>query len=99
LSAFRDDIDQFGELDAAVVTVNPASVAAHERWAAKMGFNFPLLSDPDRQVCAAYQVLKENGKSVQRTVYIVDKQGVIRYAKQGMPPDSELLEVLRGLQG
>jgi peroxiredoxin Q/BCP len=63
-----------------------------KRWAAKMGFNFPLLSDLDRQV------LKENGKSVQRTVYIVDKQGIIRYARQGMPPDSELLEVLRGLE-
>jgi len=63
-----------------------------------MGFDFPLLSDPDRRVCAAYQVLKENGKSVQRTVYIVDQQGIIRYAQQGMPPDSELLDVLRGLQ-
>lgn len=78
--------------------MNPASVEAHERWAAKKGFNFPLLSDPDRHVCAAYHVLKANGKSVQRTVYIIDQDGIIRYAKQGMPPDSELLEVLRGLQ-
>lgn len=49
-------------------------------------------------MCAAYHVLKANGKSVQRTVYIIDKEGIIRYAKQGMPPDSELLEALRGLQ-
>jgi peroxiredoxin Q/BCP len=98
MSAFRDDIDQFGELDAAIITVNPASVDAHERWADSKGFNFPLLSDPDRQVCAAYGALKENGKSVQRTVYIIDKDGIIRYAKQGLPPDSELLKVLQGLQ-
>ena len=78
--------------------MNPASVKAHERWADSKGFNFPLLSDPHRQVCAAYGVLKANGKSVQRTVYIIDKNGIIRYAKQGLPPDSELLEVLRGLQ-
>ena len=81
-----------------MIAVNPASVEAHERWAGSKGFNFPLLSDPVRQVCAAYGVLKENGRSVQRTVYIIDKEGIIRYAKQSLPPDSELLEVLRGLE-
>ncbi len=48
-------------------------------------------------MAAAYGVLPEGGKRNQRTVVIVDKSGVIRYYQQGMPADSELLEVLRKL--
>lgn len=36
-------------------------------------------------------------KGIQRTVYIVDKQGIIRYARRGLPPDEELLDCLRQL--
>jgi peroxiredoxin len=48
-------------------------------------------------VTRAYNALKEDGKSVQRTVYIIDKTGKIRYAKQGMPSDQELLETLKSM--
>ncbi len=64
-----------------------------------MGFPFPLLSDAQREVATLYRALKEDGKSIQRTVYIIDKGGTIRYAKRGMPSNGELLEVLRGLEG
>jgi len=57
----------------------------------------PLLVDEGGKVAAAYGVLPEGGKRNQRTVVIVDKSGVIRYYQQGMPADSELLEVLRKL--
>lgn len=60
-------------------------------------FNFRLLSDSEYSVTKAYNALKENGQSVQRTVYVIDKAGKIRYAKQGMPSDEELLETLKGL--
>ena len=43
----------------------------------------------------AYQALKPNGKSIQRTVLILDREGTIRYVKQGMPKDSDLLDTLR----
>ena len=48
--------------------------------------------DADRSVSQAYDVLKWQGRSINRTVVIVDKEGVIRYLKRGMPADSELLE-------
>jgi peroxiredoxin len=47
-------------------------------------------------VAQAYGALKANGTSIQRTVFIVDKGGTVRYAKQGMPPDQELLEAIAG---
>lgn len=82
-----------------MVAVNPGSLRSHETWSDKFGFDFPVAADTERVVCRAYDVLKENGTSVQRTVYIVDKAGVIRYAKQGMPPTEELLEALHGING
>ncbi len=77
-----------------MVAVNPGSLKSHEAWSQKFGFDFPIAADTDRAVCRAYDVLKENGTSVQRTVYIVDRAGVIRYAKQGMPSTEEVLQAL-----
>ncbi len=77
-----------------VVAVNPGSLKSHQTWADKFGFRFPIAADADRSVARAYDALKENGTSIQRTVYIVDKEGVIRYARQGMPTTEELLAAL-----
>ncbi len=70
---------------------------SHLSFAEKNGFNFPLLVDENGEVTQAYGANKEP-KGVQRTVYIVDKAGVVRYAKRGMPSDEELLQILRDLQ-
>src|SRR6267378_4094146 len=55
--------------------VNPASVDSHRGYVEKMQFNFPLLSDPERTIAAAYNALKEDGKGIQRTVYGIGRAG------------------------
>lgn len=70
--------------------VNPADPAAHERYARKMRFGFPLLSDPDRSIARAYRALKEDGKGIARTVYVVGRDGTIRFAQRGAPPVEEI---------
>ena len=64
-----------------------------------MSFGFPLLSDEGRKVAAQYDAVKVGGLAVKRTVVIVDAEGRIRYIKAGMPPDSELLDAIRGFGG
>ena len=76
--------------------VNPASVAAHQRYVAKFAFSFPLLSDPEREVARAYEVLKPNGRGIRRTVYLIARDGTVRYAVRGAPPITEVIEALRG---
>lgn len=71
--------------------VNPASTEAHAKWAAKMRFPFPLLSDPDRGIARAYQALKENAKGIVRTVYVVGRDGSVRYAQRGAPPVDDIV--------
>ncbi len=78
--------------------MNPASEASHERYAQKHSLPFPLLADTQRAAAHAYDALKPNGKNIQRTVLIIDREGVIRYVKQGMPKDSELLAALREME-
>lgn len=97
LSALRDDMEYFHQVGAEVIAVNPASVTSHERYAKKFNLNFPILSDSKREVAQAFLALKENGKSVQRTVYIIDKGGIIQFAAQGMASHEELFKTLQRL--
>lgn len=75
--------------------VNPASADSHARYAEKMGFDFPLLSDPDRAVARAYGALKEDGRGIQRSVYAIRADGTVAFAARGAPPPSEILASLR----
>ena len=70
---------------------------SHQNYKQKFNLPFPLLSDIDRSVSHAYDAVKANGKSIQRSVLIIDTDGVIRYLKRGMPKDSELLETLQSM--
>jgi peroxiredoxin len=66
-----------------------------------LSLNFPLLSDfPDAKTMQAYGVFNAERKLAQRSYFIVDKQGVIRYKrvlKQGesLIPNEEILEEVR----
>ncbi len=84
MAAFKDHkIRPFG--------VNPADVENHGRYVAKMGFTFPLLSDPDRALATAYHALKDDGRGIQRSVYVVARDGTIAFAQRGAPPVSEIV--------
>ena len=98
LCALRDDTEMFRQLNTQFIGSNPDSVESHERFRAAQGYEFPILVDADRSMAKAYHALKEDGKGIQRTVYIIDKNGMIRYAKQGLPPNSELADVIQALK-
>jgi peroxiredoxin Q/BCP len=76
--------------------VNPAHVDAHVKYATKLRFNFPLLSDPDRAIARAYHALKEDGKGIQRSVYLVRRDGTIAFAQRGAPPVDDILAAVGG---
>lgn len=98
LCALRDDTELFQALNTEFLASNPDSLQSHEGFAAAQSYKFPIVVDAERTMAKAYRALKEDGKGIQRTVYIIDKDGVIRYGKQGLPSDAELAEVIRGLE-
>lgn len=76
--------------------VNPAGADSHWKYAEKMGFNFPLLSDGDRSIARAYQALKDDGHGIIRTVYVVTRDGKIAFAQRGAPPVDEIVAAVDG---
>jgi len=82
-----------------VLSVSVDSVFSHKAFAEKMGgINFPMLSDfyPHGAVCALYDCLRPEGYP-KRAVFIMDKQGTVRFTKlyeKGIPENKELLAEL-----
>lgn len=87
----RDEIAKFRAANIQPFGVNPASVDSHKSYVEKFQFNFPLLSDPDRAVAGAYHALKDDGKGIQRTVYVIGTDGTVRFAQRGAPPVDDIV--------
>lgn len=76
---FRDTFMEFGKLNAAVLGVSGDYVFSHHEWAKHHKLPFPLLSDHDHRVARAYDSYMEQYGMNKRTVYLIDKDGVVRY--------------------
>ncbi|MCM3007005.1 thioredoxin-dependent thiol peroxidase [Priestia koreensis] len=80
---FRDQHEQFQDLNTVILGVSPDPVAKHETFIKKHGLPFQLLADEDHQVAEQYGVwkLKKNfGKEymgIERSTFIIDKEGML----------------------
>jgi peroxiredoxin Q/BCP len=92
----RDEIAKFKKAGIQPFGVNPAGVDSHRSYVDKMEFNFPLLSDSERAMAKAYNALKEDGKGIQRTVYVIGKDGTVRFAQRGAPPVDDIVAAVDG---
>jgi glutaredoxin len=88
-------------MDALVLGVSVDSVPCLQAWAESLGgINYPLLSDfyPHGAVAARYGVLRDDGRS-ERALFIVDKNGIVRYVDihdiDEQPDNDVLLAELR----
>jgi glutaredoxin-dependent peroxiredoxin len=86
LCGVRDNIAQYNNADAEVFGISVDSVFTLGKFKEEQGFNFPLLSDFNKEVSAAYGALYQDWildmKGVsKRSAFIIDKQGVVRYAE------------------
>lgn len=80
-----------------MVAVNPGSLESHRSWEAQFGFGFPICTDEGSKVAAAYGAQKPEG-GIQRTVFVINQQGRITWARQGMPSTQETLDALDQLK-
>jgi peroxiredoxin len=85
MCTFRDALNDFASANTAVLGVSVDSPFANKEFAAKNGLNFPLLSDITREVIKQYDVVFNDLAGVKgftvakRSVFVIDRQGVIRY--------------------
>ncbi len=104
---FRDLQAEFEKHNTVILGVSPDSVKSHQNFSQKYGLPFPLLSDPEKQVLQAYGVWKEKSMygrkymGVERTTFVIDREGVIRkiYPKVKVTQHPEaVLEFVKGLE-
>ena len=100
--SFRDLYPQIREKGAVVLGVSKDSVASHKRFEEKHGLPFTLLSDTELSVIQAYDVLKpgKDGKptkSLLRSTYLIDEEGVIVKAFGGVKPKDNAAQMLEEL--
>ncbi|MBK0402447.1 peroxiredoxin [Adhaeribacter sp. BT258] len=78
--SFRDQYEVFKEHGAEVVGISSDSMASHQEFTSKHQLPFILLSDNEGQVRKKYKVPRTLGLIPGRVTYVIDQQGVIRYA-------------------
>lgn len=89
MCTFRDELKVYENLDAQVLGISVDSPFALKMFADKNNYNFPLLSDFNKEVSANYGALydvfipgKFDFKGVsKRSAFVIDKNGVIQYAE------------------
>jgi thioredoxin-dependent peroxiredoxin len=83
LNSYNNELSAFEGVGAQVLAISAQDVESHEQFAAKHGFKFPLLADTDKAVANAVGTVGPLGFP-RRSVFVVDAQGVIRYAHRAI---------------
>ncbi|KVV09998.1 MULTISPECIES: peroxiredoxin [unclassified Pseudomonas] len=97
---FRDHYAQFQAANTEVFGVSRDSLKSHENFKAKQGFPFELLSDKDEALCQLFEVIKLKklyGKEylgVDRSTFLIDKDGVLRHEWRGVKVPGHVEAVL-----
>ena len=105
LELYQQELDEFTSRGVALLGISVDSIYSHGAWAAVRGLTFPLLSDfsPKGEVARRYGVWREEDGFSERALYVVDADGVIRWAHVSpelhhLPDIYELLDVLDGVR-
>jgi peroxiredoxin Q/BCP len=85
----RDAWADVGKHTTVVYGVNPGNAQSHAEFRKKFHLPYPLLVDEGKRVANLYNA---GGLFVKRTVYLIGKDGKIRFAQRGMPSPSEVLK-------
>jgi peroxiredoxin Q/BCP len=90
--------------DAVVLGISRDSIASHERFKAKYGFAFDLLSDVDESVCTLFDVIKlknmygKQVRGIERSTFLIDRDGVLRREWRKVKVAGHAEEVLDALK-
>ena len=101
---FRDCLRDFNSLNAVVLGISRDKPKTHDKFKEKYGLTFPLLSDEDGSVCAAYGTWVEKsmyGKKyfgIERSTFLIDKEGIIRGIWRKVKVDGHVRDLLKALQ-
>jgi peroxiredoxin len=80
ISTWRQEYSRIQAADGEVVEVSADSIHSHRRFAQELGgVPFPLLADFTKRMTESFGMLNEQDGAPKRAVFVIDKNGVIRY--------------------
>ena len=87
ITALSDRLSDFGNLGTEVLGCSTDSVHSHWAWINTpkekngiAGLKYPLAADYTKETARAYGVLNEDTGAAQRGLFIIDPEGVLKYA-------------------
>lgn len=94
MAGIRDRLAEFLTFDTEVLAISCDPMFALRAFADQDGLNFPLLSDfwPHGEVARAYDVFDESTGAARRSSYVIDKQGLVRWAVHNAMPEGRDLD-------
>ena len=98
--SFRDNLARVKRKGAVVFGISADSKKSHQKFIEKYDLSFPLLSDEKKEVVNAYGVWKEKAfmgrkyMGIERTTFIIDKEGKIVHIFSKVKVDGHVEEVL-----
>jgi peroxiredoxin Q/BCP len=97
---FSDLQDEFEKQSAVVLGVSMDDCISHGSFRDKHGLSVRLLADTEGEVCSLYGVLVERESEgckrigIQRSTFVIDRQGILRHALYGVNARGHAAEVL-----
>jgi len=77
--SFRDNMIRLTGIGVKVVGVSTDSVKRQAGFKMKNELQFPLIADKEQKVVKLYDVLKPETGSAQRSTFLIDREGIIRF--------------------
>jgi peroxiredoxin len=106
LCSFRDSLGRFNNVNAQIIGISVDPPFSNKVFAEQNKLNFPILCDFNREVVKAYDVYHDNFvglngyTAAKRSVFVLDKQGIVRYKwiteNPGVEPNYD--EVIRAVE-
>lgn len=101
--AFAEAYDQFVDAGAEVFGVSRDNMASHDRFKEKLDLPFELISDNEEKMCHMFGVVKnkimygKKVKGIQRSTFLIDKEGVLVREWRGIKVPGHVEEVLEAV--
>ncbi|CAN5368151.1 peroxiredoxin [soil metagenome] len=96
---FQEALPRFDGLAAKIIGVSPDPVKSHLKFKAKFDLAYPLIADTEKVICNAYGVWGEKSMygrkywGVNRTTFVIDRDGRIARAFEKVKPQDHAAEV------
>jgi thioredoxin-dependent peroxiredoxin len=98
---FRDFYSEFQNANTEIFGISRDSLKSHENFKAKFTFPFELLADTEELACNIFGVIKMKNmygkqvRGIERSTFVVDKNGVLVREWRGVKVDGHVPEVLQ----